>query len=300
MFFGDSRVDDLTTAALVGNTAKVTELIHAGVNVNAKDSRGRLALHIAAHRYYGGDLVELLLAAGASVDTKNGYYGDLPLSIAASRGPDRTVRLLLASGAKVNATNHMRWTALMEAACFGGTATVETLLAAGADVTMDLEGRTALSIAAEAGYLDITGLICDAAPGRKTGYVENMALPRAIERGHLAVASRLIRFGINPDARLYYGPFNLFRGHSALELALKGNHLSVAAELVDSGATTDGVDLTRLDHMPAGMWRRRSKLVLWRTAAITGESAVPSSRVAAAFGAGFVAVGSSSDSTPDA
>ncbi|MEP6495279.1 MAG: ankyrin repeat domain-containing protein [bacterium] len=95
--------------------------------------------------------VDLLLARGAKLDDRN-PAGVTNLIYAASHSMGKDVALkLIARGADVNAASNQGTTALMGAACEGGTV-LEQLVAKGADVNArDGKGSTALMNAASCG-----------------------------------------------------------------------------------------------------------------------------------------------------
>ncbi len=96
-----------------------------------------------------------LLAAGADVDTPDGY-GGTALMTAARWGNTDAVKALIGHKATANTQDHRGWTALMWAAHQGATGIVEALLTAGADVTTQNHGgRTALMMAACEGHVEI-------------------------------------------------------------------------------------------------------------------------------------------------
>ncbi|MCY3611000.1 MAG: ankyrin repeat domain-containing protein [Gemmatimonadetes bacterium] len=161
----DSPVAD---AAMRGDAAAVRDLIADGADVNAAQGDGMTALHWAASnrdpglahmlleagadigagtrigRYTplhvaaqagAGEVVELLLGAGADPDAPITVGGAArPLHLAAAAGSERGVRALAAAGADVNAAEES-WaqTPLIFAASKGRTEVVAALLAAGAD-----------------------------------------------------------------------------------------------------------------------------------------------------------------------
>ena len=86
--------------------------------------------------------------------------GDSPLTFAAMNGDTASVQALLAAGAEVNYQYESRGTALLWAAGGGHTASVQALLAAGAEVNLQDEvGRTALGVAAENGHTYTAALL---------------------------------------------------------------------------------------------------------------------------------------------
>ena len=92
----------LMRAALDGNTEKVNELIHQGVDINQRDENGRIALMFAViNSHY--ETVKVLLEHGADVNAQSNK-GGTALMGAASGGDLRMVQLLLGEGAQVNAT----------------------------------------------------------------------------------------------------------------------------------------------------------------------------------------------------
>ena len=105
----------LHRAAQYGNTAIVSSLLVAGANVNEADCIGWTALHRAAHGRdrESTDCVEVLLAAGASVNARSldiidevwGQTGTRPLDIAISEDYRRAWPLILRAGAEIPTNN---------------------------------------------------------------------------------------------------------------------------------------------------------------------------------------------------
>jgi len=92
----------LMRAALDGNTEKVKELIHQGVDINQKDENGRTALMFAViNSHY--ETMRVLLEYGADVNAKSNK-GGTALMGAASGGDLRMVQALLDGGAHVHAS----------------------------------------------------------------------------------------------------------------------------------------------------------------------------------------------------
>ena len=79
---------------------------------------------------------------------------------AATNGPATSVRLLLAAGADMNATDNAGYTALIVAAAHGHAEIVRLLLAAGADTeATNRDGNTASILAERNGHSEIVRLI---------------------------------------------------------------------------------------------------------------------------------------------
>ena len=110
-------VNDLFSAAIMGNTSRVEALLAQGLDVNGLTTGGRTAL------------------MGAS------YKGNI-----------RVIKTLLAYGADVNVADNRGTTALMDALMFGDEAITKLLIAVGADVNaMDKQNLTVLDRAKKIG-----------------------------------------------------------------------------------------------------------------------------------------------------
>jgi ankyrin repeat protein len=138
----DQRGRTALIAAAYGNHVRVARvLLEAGADPNEKDATVQSAYLIATSEV--GDeprLLELLLAAGAEVDSRDSFNGT-GLIRAAERGFPEIVELLLESGVEVDHVNRLGWTALHEAIILGGRSpryvqVVRRLVAAGADVNL--------------------------------------------------------------------------------------------------------------------------------------------------------------------
>ncbi len=190
----------LHDAARRGDLAALDALLagpDAAALLQARDSHGRSALHVAAHasqraaierlvrsgiaidalehdRYDAVTIAAVaddeatlrtLLALGASARQVTSRYDGTALIAAAHLGHDGVVRQLIAARAPLDHVNNLHWTALIEAVVLGDggarhQATVRALLDAGArrDLT-DREGRTPLQLARQRGYREIEAML---------------------------------------------------------------------------------------------------------------------------------------------
>lgn len=95
--------------------------------------------------------VQLLLTRGASIDIAAIYYRRTPLILAASKGHETVVRLLLDNGAKINARDVWDFTALIWASIGNHERVVRLLVEEGADLNLKSNvGKTAWDYAVDA------------------------------------------------------------------------------------------------------------------------------------------------------
>ena len=274
----DSPVAD---AAMRGDEAAVRALIAEGADVNAAQGDGMTALHWAASNRDPG-LAGVLLTAGANVDagTRIGHYtplhvaaqagagevveillgagaapeapitaggGARPLHLAGASGDVRAVAALVAAGADVDATEES-WgqTPLMFAASKGRTAAVRTLLAAGADPAihtqvMDVTERAVYDRIERA---ERNRRIQEGQPwGPEIAAEVRLAHEEESRRRVLAEAASAVESEtrmIEEPEPLSYG--ELVGGHgglTALLHAAREGHAETALALVDGGADID-------------------------------------------------------------
>ncbi|MFA6263329.1 MAG: ankyrin repeat domain-containing protein [Candidatus Babeliales bacterium] len=122
-------LDPAQEEAMVGI---VTQLINAGVDLNAQNKHGRTAL-ITALAFQNEQIAHLLLDAHADVNIQDAR-GNTALSEAATWGYTSVVKHLLAQqNININAKNKDGWTALMEAAIWNRLEIVRLLILAGAE-----------------------------------------------------------------------------------------------------------------------------------------------------------------------
>lgn len=223
----------LTYAAEEGYSAIVRLLVENGAEIDAVDITGRNALSYAV---ISGDdtIVKLLIENDANVDMKCKYdcrhlssaatskiinempqfggkrdymgvsIGELtPLCLAAMKGDNAIVELLVMKGASIEATDIGGRTALCYAAMKNRKATAELLLLKGACIDVrDRYGRTALCLAAMGDHTATTELLLlKGASVNITDEDGRTALCHAAMRNYKATAELLLLKGASVDIR---------------------------------------------------------------------------------------------------
>ena len=196
-----ARFSALHAAAHKGDLASLARLLGAGagapIDLNARDPRGRTALHVATFarqrdairalakaganlellendRYdavtiaaVAGDeeTLQVLLSLQASARLTTSVYDGTALIAAAHLGHAGIVRQLIAAGAPLDHVNNLHWTALIESIVLGDGGprhqdTMRALLAAGASTRLtDRQGTTPLQMARSRGYREMVQML---------------------------------------------------------------------------------------------------------------------------------------------
>jgi ankyrin repeat protein len=159
--FSSALGPHLLQAAASGDTASLRSLILQKADPNFCEPDTRQTPLMAAARHGHVAVVEILLAAGARTDATD-HEAMTPLKFAAREGRLDVMERLIAAGAKVDAKSPGGATALMFAAAKGQLAAVKLLVAQGAqiDARMRARGkrhpsRTAATWAQERGHHDV-------------------------------------------------------------------------------------------------------------------------------------------------
>lgn len=151
-------------AAFASNDEALVALAEAGADMNALENRAYDVVTIAAVAN-DPELVSVALKTGNRADLITSPYQGTALIAASHLGYHEVVRRLIAGGAPLDHVNNLGWTALIEAVILGDggpdhVETVRALLEAGASIEIaDSDGTTPLQHALARGYDEIAGLI---------------------------------------------------------------------------------------------------------------------------------------------
>ncbi|PON28597.1 AGC/PKA protein kinase [Trichoderma gamsii] len=151
-------LDFLEDEAKASASYQALIFIEYGYHTNVVDEE-IVSIHLAA--YFGLMCMTSLLKNGHNVDFRD-YHGRTPLSCAAAKGHEATVRLLLEHGADMEAEDNSCWTPISQAALYGHEDIVKLLHEKGANFeAKDNQGWTPLLLAIEDGHEAIVRLLLE-------------------------------------------------------------------------------------------------------------------------------------------
>lgn len=178
--------DELTKAARRDDGRAVTTLLLRGVDPNAPDAEGQLAIHVALREDAGKVLASLLAYPALEIDRAN-QNGETALMLAAIKGKLDWVKKLVARGAAINREG---WTPLHYACSGPDDGVAVWLLAQGADIdARSPNGTTPLMMASRYGGITTAEQLLKAGADASLRNEQNLTaadFARMVERDRLA------------------------------------------------------------------------------------------------------------------
>jgi ankyrin repeat protein len=235
-----------------GDLSAVRNSLSQTGNPSQTEPDGTTPLHWAVERNRL-DIVQALLAVGASVNAKN-RYGVTPLELAATTSNASVTQALIKAGAEIKAFAPETGSILSRAACTGNPEVIKLLLAAGADANFAevTSGQTPLMWAAAEGHSDaVKTLLAGGARVDTKAHSDQTALFYAVRKGDIDSVRTLLAAGADVNTRTApempggrggsqsrapsgakYSP----SGDSMLVVAILNNNFDIADLLLKKGA----------------------------------------------------------------
>ncbi|HNR39916.1 MAG TPA: ankyrin repeat domain-containing protein [Acidobacteriota bacterium] len=224
----------LHLAAMNDRTEAVTALLRKGAAIEARDDYQRTALILCARERGQAATGRVLIEAGADVNAVD-KFGSSALGLAAWRGKQEFVDLLLGHGARLPEAPAERRQLIAEAASHGLTGLFQRLADRIPDLKDAAEGGVLLNSAASGGSAEIVSALlakgCDPARADRFGWTP---LHYAARDGRTEAARMLIERGAPLDARA-------LMGQTAYNVAREREMTATAALLAERGADTAAI-----------------------------------------------------------
>lgn len=234
---GHDKVVETLLAGRVREKQLATASSSAMIDVDSLDFRETTPLH---HASFSNNVrsVSLLLAAGANVNAGD-KFGSSPIIHAARSNDKGIAEQLLQAGADINATGSFGDTPLAEAVWYCHSEMTRILIAAGANVNAP-SGRlgTPLYIAAKKGSENCVRLLLEAGAdvNKTVGSWSGTPLHAAAEYGHGNIVGLLLLAGANINGNTTQG------GQTPLLEATIRGHVEVVKRLLDANADVQAKD----------------------------------------------------------
>lgn len=216
--------EDIFTAARIGNVHEVQQFIAAGVSVNEKNHNRDTPLHLAAKNGHT-KVVKLLLAHGANIEASN-----KSLLLAAKNDHTKVAKLLLENGVDTEVKDR----SLLFAANNGHNEVVKVLIEYGANIeTKDNHKQTSLLFAARNNHIEVVKiLLANGANIEAKDNHKQTPLLFAAKNGHIEVVKILLTNRANIQASNKHGDTSLHlsaeNGHAwVVKLLLQFNDVDV-------------------------------------------------------------------------
>ncbi|XP_052086467.1 serine/threonine-protein phosphatase 6 regulatory ankyrin repeat subunit A-like [Mytilus californianus] len=237
----------ITAACRDGHLMTVDVLLKNGASINETNSYGETGLFCACCcGHYS--LVKYMLGKDVDINIRN-KYNWTPLYVSCLAGYESIVNILIAERA-----NDMDFSNSLKGAILGGhDKIIETLVANDCDVnSVDLQGRTSLSIASEEGKTKIVKLL-----------IENNADIFKVDNDDKTPLHAACCSGNNDIVKMLINRYSDVNMHDVkietpLHKACKKGYVNIIQTLLDNGADINKVN--RCGHTPADLAKQEEKV----------------------------------------
>ncbi|XP_062585229.1 uncharacterized protein LOC134246896 [Saccostrea cucullata] len=224
----DDSQTPLSAAVFNGHLNVVEALVQNGAKVNQKVDGDDAPLLIAARQDLN-DVISILLKNGADVNFKD-CEKENALHHACQTGSNDVIETLLDSGIDINDLQIEGYSALYLALMTHNRRTALILLAHDPNVRIIADGKNLVSLACEAGFLDVVNKLvskdAEVNPESDGRPLSPDPLSIAAENGELEIAKTLIQHNANVNGTNSDGETPLF-------YATKGSHCNIMKLLID-------------------------------------------------------------------
>jgi len=222
----------LSHVAEKGDEVILAFLLASGkLHADSKGENDRTPLSLAAEKGHEA-VVKLLLEKGANIESITGG-GRTPLSWAAEKGHEAVIKLLLEKGANIESKGIYGRTPLSWAAEKGHEAVVKLLLEKGVSIESTVNSRTPLSWAAKEGHEAVVKLLLEKGANIESKDLDGQTpLSWASKKGREAVVKLLLEKGVNIESKDVYG-------RTPLRWAAEKGHEAVVKLLLEKGANIE-------------------------------------------------------------
>lgn len=188
----DSKSKALYYSARIGNPKLVSFLLDRGAPINGHDRRYNPLLEALNEGH--SSIAEMLILKGADIHrTKATREANTAIHLAAREGLTHLIELLLAKGVDVNTKNEYGNTALHDAVLFGKSNVVKYLIKHGADANIsNSEGERAVEIAMRENQQTIAALLLGSSNRHNlhlAAYVGSVKIAEALSVGEANIDS---------------------------------------------------------------------------------------------------------------
>ncbi|KAK6514351.1 hypothetical protein TWF506_008747 [Arthrobotrys conoides] len=183
------------------------------------------------------DPVAAFLSIGADTEIKESGWGRTPLSWATAHGNETVAKLLLESGANIEAKDDYNYTPLLLAVQYRREALVRLLTKRGANLEVQIDQlRTPLMLAIGEGQISIANILLESGANIEAKDVfGRTSLIYAADEGHLEIVKALLHKGADIEAKDG-------NRRSPLFAAITDGHTAVVELLLNSGADLNGTE----------------------------------------------------------